>query len=109
MGWLVLHKSNKSGRYLIGLGLFILVFFSWSLVPELLFKPLESHFPNRSITNNFDGIVVLGGGFKVYKTGDVKFGALNRIVQGIALAKQYPKSRLVFSGGTRSIIDTNTR
>jgi len=109
VGWFILCRGNKSGRYLVRLGFFVLVFFSWSVVPEILFKPLESYFPDQSITNSFDVIVVLGGGFKILKSGNVKFGALNRIVQGIALTKQYPDSKLVLSGGTASIINPNPR
>src|SRR5262249_5237039 len=81
---------------------------------NLLLYPLESRFPAWSATEGApDGIVVLGGpidpdlsaahGTPVIRT------APDRIVAAAMLARKYPNAKIVFSGGSSSLISNEAR
>ena len=60
------------------------------------------------IPENIDGIIVLGGSFNSYlseKTGRIAVNSnINRMVDFMALSKQYPNAKKVFSGGSGNIL-----
>lgn len=78
-------------------------------VPDALLMPLETRFSNVAVPKYIDGIIVLAGGFEVSKSGTVQFGTLSRIIQGIILAQQHPEAKLIFSGGSGSVLNQNLR
>jgi uncharacterized SAM-binding protein YcdF (DUF218 family) len=64
-------------------------------VGSFLILPIETQFPNWSANGGApDGIVILGGG-------------IDRILVGVKLARQYPRARIVFSGGNGNLIRTD--
>lgn len=78
-------------------------------VGEWLLHPLENRFPaNPQLPQKIDGIMVLGGpesetrsaAWKQVELGD---GA-ERFLAGMALARRYPEAKLVFTGGTGSML-----
>lgn len=73
-------------------------------IGELILSPLEAEFPPPTSLSRIDGIVVLGGVEDTRATatwGQPQVNeAAERLTAATALAIQYPKARLVFSGGS---------
>jgi uncharacterized SAM-binding protein YcdF (DUF218 family) len=66
--------------------------FGFSPTGNLLLVSLETRFPAWKPTSGApDGIVVLGGG-------------IDRVIAAVKLARQYPKARVVYSGGNSNLI-----
>ncbi len=77
-------------------------------VDSWLIRPLEDRFPAVAILpETLDGIVVLGGAIDDLTSRDratpVLTSAANRMTSFVALARRYPRARLVFSGGSGDI------
>lgn len=108
-GWFMLFKRSKLGHRLIGSGVLVLFLFSWGPISGALINPLERRFPNMQIPKRIDGIIVLGGGFRIVESGTVQFSVLSRIVQGLILARQYPEAKVIFSGGSASLLNQTYR
>jgi len=96
--------DRRRGRHLVtgaALGLATL-----GLLPvgSGLLHPLESRFPQpRAMPAKVDGIVVLGGAIRRRTSQVWGQSALNeraeRMTAALALARRYPRARLVFTGG----------
>ena len=82
---------------------------------NMLLYPLESRFPPWSAAQGAppDGIVVLGGpidaDLSVAHGMPVITSSPDRIVAAAALAHRYPNARIVFSGGSSSLISNEQR
>jgi uncharacterized SAM-binding protein YcdF (DUF218 family) len=79
-----------------------------------LLATLEDRFPRPDpLPAHVDGIVVLGGAFNVTTSFDRRTVALNeyadRLTTFVALARRYSSARLVFSGGSASIVDQSRK
>lgn len=74
----------------------------------LLIAPLEARHPPAPALGAVAGIIVLGGGEEADRWAASGAIALNeageRFLAGIALAHRFPEARLVFTGGTPSLI-----
>lgn len=70
---------------------------------------LENRFPPAPLPERVDGIVVLGGGLDPAGSaarGMVSLnGAAERLTEMVALARRHPEARLVYSGGSGSVLD----
>ena len=99
----------RRGAGFIGFGLALIAAMTFLPVGAALLRPLEDRFPVQSFELPApDGIIVLGGGM------DERIGAargqpqLNdageRMTAGVALARAFPGAKLVFSGGTGSLV-----
>src|SRR3989338_4710958 len=78
-------------------------------VGEWLLYPLEKHFPaNPALPIKIDGIIVLGGAEDAERSSawnQAEVGeAAERFLAAIALARQYPAAKLVFTGGSPSML-----
>lgn len=86
-------------------GLFL--FFGSTSVADFILSPLEQRFPSRPVPVHVDGIIMLGGAqnahLSAYHHQPVLNGAAERMTTFVALARDYPDARLVFSGGSGSI------
>ncbi len=79
----------------------------WGL---LLIRPLEDRFPPPQVMpEHVDGIIILGGVFhpelslkRNQPSGNASF---ERITTLMELARRYPNARLLFTGGSASILD----
>ena len=85
--------------------LLIIAFFP---VGEWLLYPLESRFQtNPTLPKKIEGIIVLSGAEDTARSSlwnQVELGsAAERDLMFISLARQYPKAKLVFTGGTGSL------
>ena len=67
----------------------------------------------EAMPEDIDGIIVLGGSFNSYlseKTGRIAVNSnISRIVDFMALSKQYPNAKKVFSGGSGNILRPNRK
>lgn len=86
------------------LGLAVIAVVPWSVV---LIQPLENRYAAPALPDRVDGVIVLGGALDPVVTaarGQVAAnGAIERVNALLWLGRQYPKARLVFSGGSGSI------
>lgn len=73
-----------------------------------LIRPLEDRFPPARLPEKVDGIVVLGGSFRVDLSRDRASPQVNeyaeRIFELLALAARYPDAKIIFTGGNASLI-----
>lgn len=96
-----------------GLGLVAavaLAFVAVTVLPigEWTIAPLEARFPQPRLPENVTGIVVLGGAVETGVTarhGQVALdGAAERITETLALARRYPKARVVIAAGHGELV-----
>ena len=103
---LILSHRKKTGKVFILIGALLLGAFSYEAVSEKLLKPLEDTYPPLIHPVNMEDvrwIVVLGGGHtsgqKLSVTSQLSDLSLFRLVEGIRLHREIPKSKLLLSGG----------
>lgn len=70
---------------------------------DWLMRPLEEYFPVPDLPDQVDGVIVLGGAERPHIMAARGWPELNsnadRLIGFVALARQYPAAKLVFSGG----------
>ena len=86
----------------------------FSPLGNLLLYPLEARFPPWDPARGApDGIVVLGGAIDADLSAShgkaVYTRAADRVIEAAALARQYPKARIIYSGGSANLIDADAR
>ncbi|SEG09747.1 Uncharacterized SAM-binding protein YcdF, DUF218 family [Thalassococcus halodurans] len=76
---------------------------------NLLLQPIERSYPANPPLSQVDGIIVLGGGEDARASaywGQMQFNeGGDRFAAGIALARQFPDARLLFTGGSGALRD----
>jgi uncharacterized SAM-binding protein YcdF (DUF218 family) len=94
--------------------LIILLLLAFFPVGEWLLYPLENHFrTNPDLPQKIDGIMVLGGPesetrSEAWNQVELKDSA-ERLLAGMALARQHPEAKLVFTSGTGSLLHPQYR
>jgi uncharacterized SAM-binding protein YcdF (DUF218 family) len=111
---MAMTRLARTGRRLMIAAILLLAIAAFSPLGNLLLYPLESRFPQWSAAQGTpDGIVVLGGpidpDLSVAHEAPVIRTAPDRIVAAAALALKYPNARIVFSGGSASLISNEAR
>jgi uncharacterized SAM-binding protein YcdF (DUF218 family) len=102
------------GRKLAVITLVTLALAAFSPLGSLLLYPLESRFaPWDAARGAPDGIIVLGGSVDTdlsaaHRTPVVAHAA-DRLFAPAELARRYPNARIVFTGGTANLIQTEAR
>jgi uncharacterized SAM-binding protein YcdF (DUF218 family) len=111
-GLLCLGKTKQGRHWCIG-SLGALVVCGFLPLADVLLAPLESRFsrPDQSgLGAGVDGIIVLGGAEDGRINVTRELMSLNdageRLTEAVALARQFPKARVVFSGGSDAILRT---
>ena len=112
LGVLLLYTSKaNAGRNLLSLSL-LLAFLTIILpVHSWLAWPLEQRFLRLiTLPEKIDGIIVFGGGVdqlltEVYEQPSLNYAA-ERMTEAVALARRYPDAKLVFSGGSAVVNDS---
>jgi uncharacterized SAM-binding protein YcdF (DUF218 family) len=107
-------RFARAGCRLMIAAIVLLALCAFSPSGNLLLYPLESRFPPWSAAQGApDGIVVLGGpidaDLSVAHDAPVIRSAPDRIVAAAALARKYPNTRIVFSGGSANLFDNDAR
>ena len=103
---LILSRRKKTGKVFILIGVLLLGTLSYEAVSERLLKPLEYMYPPLINPVNMEDvrwIVVLGGGHtsdqRLSVTSRISDLSLFRLVEGIRLHRELPKTKLILSGG----------
>jgi uncharacterized SAM-binding protein YcdF (DUF218 family) len=107
---LLCTRFRQLASWLIVTSLVLIAFVGFSPLGRILILPLEQRFPPLDASRGPppDGIVVLGGAISPYLSmarGVVTLNdAAERITVASELARRYPNARVVFSGGTGSLL-----
>ena len=107
---LLFTRRAKLGRAFMVVSALMLATCRFTPVGSLLLYPLESRFPQWDPSRGPpDGILVLGGDIDVVASAThqdaVGFsGSGARIVSAAMLAHRYPKARILYAGGSSSLI-----
>lgn len=102
------------GRRIISFVALFLVFISFVPLGDLLITPLEDRFPQvKELPENVVGIITLGGAVNQYATKSRDSISLNRnaerLTEAVALTRRYPALKLVYTGGSGSLIDPTVK
>jgi len=101
---LILTPWARLGKWLMGLALLGYVLTAVFPSGYILVNILEERFPQpQGLTEQVDGVIVLGGSFNTALSatrGQVSLiRNVERLTEFIALARTYPHAKLVFTGG----------
>lgn len=106
-----MRRWPKAGRWTLLGAISLTALVGWMPLPNALLRSLESQYsvPDGSL-HPYVGLVVLGGEIDVpRRAGDRRHFVLSNDAQRmkipVALSRQYPHLRLLFSGGQSDIID----
>jgi uncharacterized SAM-binding protein YcdF (DUF218 family) len=111
---LLATRWAKLGRRLMVVAVVLLAISGFSPVGKWVLYPLEQRFPPWDAARGApDGIVVLGGSINPELSAAhgvaVSTAAADRLIAGAALARQYPKARIIFTGGSSNLISNDAR
>ena len=106
---LLWRGKNRLAKGILGFVVGILLIIALFPIGEWILYPLEIRFPkNPVLPAKVDGIVVLGGTENAIlstQLNQVEFGdATERLLSFQALARRYPNAKLVFTGGSGSML-----
>jgi uncharacterized SAM-binding protein YcdF (DUF218 family) len=111
---LLFTKRQRAGKVFVAIGLFLILLFGYSFIPNYLLRPLEGKYGPYYIqlSNNSSAsegrhpvkfIVVLGGGHisdpKLPITSQIGEESLVRLIEGIRIYRKYSCVKLILSGG----------
>jgi uncharacterized SAM-binding protein YcdF (DUF218 family) len=86
---------------------------SFAPAREWVLQPLERRFPQPTLPEQIDGVIVLGGAINSdlsVRTGQLVVGdSAERLFAFMELGLRYPKARLIFSGGSPNLHDDSAR
>jgi uncharacterized SAM-binding protein YcdF (DUF218 family) len=110
---LMATRFARTGRALAVTGIVLLAVAGLSPLGNALILPLEQRFPPwRAAEGSPDGIIVLGGAIGPTMSaarGEAQLNeAAERMTVLATLARQYPRARIVFSGGDPSLTGGGT-
>ncbi len=97
-------RARRAGRIVVSLA--VLGFLAIAVIPvgTLLLVPLENRFPAAQPPDRLDGIIVLGGEvaqrLSAARGQPTLKGGGGRMTAFMALARQHPEAKLVFTGGS---------
>ena len=111
---LLQRKSPANSRALLAVVVLALGALVLCPIGPWLLRPLESHFPVPVLgQSSVNGIVVLGGALDAAATERVGMPVINdaaeRLTAFVALARRYPKAKLIFSGGSGGLRNPDIR
>lgn len=106
---LTLSRWRRAGTRLMAAALLLLALAGFSPLGNLVMAPLEERFPPWDAARGApDGIIVLGGALTPQVSAARGVPQLNeaaeRITATVELARRYPQARLVYSGGSGSLV-----
>jgi uncharacterized SAM-binding protein YcdF (DUF218 family) len=101
-------RWRAMGRWLVSLGIVVLVALAVLPIGAWLGWPLENRFATPDpMPTQVDGIILLGGASNVSQTRARGFVSVNeaadRMIAFVDLAQRYPDARLAYTGGTGSL------
>lgn len=107
-------RLRKLARGVLGVLLAAMLAIAVLPVGDWLISPLERRFPPlRELPGQVDGVIVLGGMINLEISaahGRPELDrAADRLTAFVALARKYPEAKLVFTGGSGSLADSEHR
>lgn len=111
VAWVLLWRGkNRMAKRLLGLVAIAMLIVALFPVGEWMLHPLEKRFPaNPALPQKIDGIIMLSGAEDAELSAawnQVELGdGAERLLAFQALARQYPKAQLVFTGGSSSMVN----
>lgn len=103
---LLFTRRQKTGKIMVTLSVVFLLFMSYDALPDRALGTLEHKYPplkNIESVSDAKWIVVLGGGHTTNRNLPAASGlsgeSLARLVEGVAIHKRLPQSRMILSGG----------
>jgi uncharacterized SAM-binding protein YcdF (DUF218 family) len=102
-------RGGRAGGKLIVASLIVLAIYGFSPLANALILPLEQRFPPWDASRGPPtGMVVLGGAFDTV-VSDTRYDiplneAAERMTVSAALARKYPQARIIFTGGTGTLL-----
>ena len=111
---LLVTRFRRNGAWLMMASIVLLAIGGWSPLGNILIQPLEERFPPWNASHGPpDGIIVLGGAINPEVSAERNEPQVNeaaeRVLAFAALARRYPKARLVYSGGSGRLINDEAR
>ncbi len=110
MGW---KRLRSVGQGLIAFCAFTAVLVAFVPIGNWMIGALENRFNKPALDRQVDGIVVLGGVVSPVLSdahGTPSFGgAVERITASAALARAFPEARVLYTGGSGSVMQTELR
>jgi uncharacterized SAM-binding protein YcdF (DUF218 family) len=107
IGW------RRAGVRLVGLATGLALLVTVLPVGPWLLGPLENRFPAPALPPHVDGIVVLGGSINPVLSAargqPILTDSAERLFAFVDLARRYPGAKLLFTGGSASVVDTVDR
>jgi uncharacterized SAM-binding protein YcdF (DUF218 family) len=106
LGCLALWRQrNRSGRLLVSVSWLLLVLVSCTAISDLMLLPLEERYPKwNGQGDNLAFVVVMGAGQqdapRLPETNRLNSAAVYRLLEGIAVYRANPGSKLILSGGS---------
>lgn len=112
-GLLLTWRRPRFGQILTAMALLVLVMACWTSGSEVLVRSLESRYPRPAAIDmqRQVGVVVLGGAFSnpalwhAHRQVGLNEQA-ERMTEAVALMRQYPHLRVLFTGGVASLAGT---
>jgi len=106
---LMLARRRRAGRWVLSATAVLFIACALTPLPEWGLRVLEERFPAPEILPaRIDGIVVLGGDLNAdlaeKRHGYGLGGGGGRVVGFAVLARRYPDAKLVYTGGTGSLV-----
>jgi uncharacterized SAM-binding protein YcdF (DUF218 family) len=111
---LLATRFASAGRKLLVASLVLFAVCGFSPLGYLVLYPLEQRFPPWDAAQGApDGIIVLGGSVDADLSAAhgtaVVSGAADRVIAAAALAHRYPDARVLFTGGSGSLVSNDAR
>ncbi|MBL4893179.1 MAG: YdcF family protein [Rhizobiaceae bacterium] len=101
-------KFKKLSRAALAFSVFSLLMMSFSPLGYWLLVPLEERISKPALPYDVHGIIILGGGFDSTVSTARNISELNRsadrFIEGTILAKKFPNAKILYSGGSASIL-----
>ncbi len=111
---LLVTRFASAGRKLLVAAVVLFAICGFSPLGYLLLYPLEQRFPPwDSAGGGPDGVIVLGGSIDAELSAArgvaVVGGAADRIIAAATLGRRYPNTRIIFTGGSASLVSGDPR
>jgi uncharacterized SAM-binding protein YcdF (DUF218 family) len=109
---LVLPRKPRTGKWLVGTALGVLVFMAWKPLPEAIIRELESRYsefaPDAKL-EGYVGMVVLGGGLEsgraqLAHVQPMLNDAAERMTVTVAALRYNPTLQVLFTGGEGALM-----
>ncbi|NQV33918.1 MAG: YdcF family protein [Phycisphaeraceae bacterium] len=113
--WLLLWRNRtRAAVWVLGCELLVITLIGLWPVGEWAFYPLEQRFEtNPELPDQVHGVIVLGGAedavmSAIWKQPEVG-AAAERMLAFMAMARRFPEAKLVYTGGSSSMVDQELR